>query len=128
MSKRQQPERSAKAAKPVETKPSKKASKKAEKNEKKAEPVEAPKKLSEEIKPVVPLKKAKVENSALDQLKTLTKVVADTGNFSAIEKYKPEDATTNPSLVLQTAKLPLSEAVILSAIKVFYRNSNFLES
>jgi transaldolase len=35
----------------------------------------------------------------LDQLKTYTKVVADTGDFASIQQYKPVDATTNPSLI-----------------------------
>src|SRR5258707_12731790 len=35
----------------------------------------------------------------LDQLKTFTKVVADTADFESIKEFKPEDATTNPSLV-----------------------------
>jgi len=39
----------------------------------------------------------------LDQLKQYTTVVADTGDFGAIEEYKPQDATTNPSLILQAA-------------------------
>jgi len=36
----------------------------------------------------------------LDQLKKLTKVVADTGDFQSMDEYKPQDATTNPSLIL----------------------------
>lgn len=39
--------------------------------------------------------------SKLDQLKAFTTVVADTGDFAAIEKLKPVDATTNPSLLLK---------------------------
>ena len=39
--------------------------------------------------------------SKLDQLKEFTTVVADTGDFAAIEKLKPVDATTNPSLLLK---------------------------
>ena len=39
--------------------------------------------------------------TSLDQLKGMTVVVADTGDFNSIEKYKPTDATTNPSLLLQ---------------------------
>ena len=35
----------------------------------------------------------------LEQLKTFTKVVADTGDFNSIDAYKPADATTNPSLI-----------------------------
>ena len=41
--------------------------------------------------------------SKLDQLKEFTTVVADTGDFAAIEKLKPVDATTNPSLLLKAA-------------------------
>ncbi len=39
----------------------------------------------------------------LDQLKKLTTVVADTGDFEAMKSFKPQDATTNPSLILQAA-------------------------
>ncbi len=42
----------------------------------------------------------------LDQLKSMTKVVADTGDLDAIVQYQPEDATTNPSLLLKAADLP----------------------
>ena len=41
--------------------------------------------------------------SKLEQLKQITTVVADTGDFAAIEKLKPVDATTNPSLLLKAA-------------------------
>ena len=56
----------------------------------------------------------------LDQLKKITKVVADTGDIEAIKVYSPVDATTNPSLVLKAAKLPgyaplLKEALAWSA-------------
>ena len=44
--------------------------------------------------------------SKLDQLKTMTDVVADTGDIATIAKYKPIDATTNPSLVLKAALTP----------------------
>src|SRR5688572_25352300 len=42
----------------------------------------------------------------LDQLKQLTKVVADTGDFESMRAYKPQDATTNPSLILAAASKP----------------------
>src|ERR1043166_2176070 len=42
----------------------------------------------------------------LDQLKQLTKVVADTGDFESMKAYKPQDATTNPSLILAAAAKP----------------------
>lgn len=40
----------------------------------------------------------------LDQLKTMTTVVADTGEINSIQQYKPEDATTNPSLLYKVAQ------------------------
>ena len=42
----------------------------------------------------------------LEQLKTMTEVVADTGDIAAIAEYKPIDATTNPSLLLKAAVMP----------------------
>ena len=44
--------------------------------------------------------------SQLDQLKQFTKVVADTGDFESMREFKPQDATTNPSLILQAATKP----------------------
>lgn len=44
-------------------------------------------------------------SNQLEQLQKLTTVVADTGEVAAIIKYKPEDATTNPSLILKAAQL-----------------------
>jgi transaldolase len=40
----------------------------------------------------------------LEQLKQFTTVVADTGDFQAIQVYKPQDATTNPSLILKAVQ------------------------
>lgn len=42
--------------------------------------------------------------SQLDQLKTFSKVVADTGDFETMRAYKPQDATTNPSLIFAAAQ------------------------
>jgi len=42
--------------------------------------------------------------TTLDQLKQYTTVVADTSDFELIEKYKPQDATTNPSLILKASQ------------------------
>lgn len=42
----------------------------------------------------------------LDQLKSMTAIVADTGDIEAIRRHRPEDATTNPSLLLKAAALP----------------------
>ena len=47
------------------------------------------------FKPVMP--------SQLDSLKQFTVVVADTGDFASMQEYQPQDATTNPSLILQAA-------------------------
>lgn len=44
--------------------------------------------------------------SQLEQLKTMTTVVADTGDIEAIRQFQPVDATTNPSLLLKAAALP----------------------
>lgn len=52
----------------------------------------------------------------LDSLRELTVVVADTGDIDAIRQYKPEDATTNPSLILSAATLPQYASLIDEAI------------
>ncbi|MCE9610196.1 MAG: transaldolase [Chthoniobacter sp.] len=44
--------------------------------------------------------------SQLDQLKKFTTVVADTGDFESMREFQPQDATTNPSLILQAATKP----------------------
>lgn len=44
--------------------------------------------------------------SKLDQLKSMTDVVADTGDIDAIARYQPLDATTNPSLLFKAAQMP----------------------
>lgn len=63
-----------------------------------------------------PVKRAKME-SALEQLKQYTVVVADTGDFNAIEEYKPQDATTNPSLILAAAQMPAYRNLVEDAIE-----------
>lgn len=45
-------------------------------------------------------------SSKLEQLKSMTDVVADTGDIEAIRRFTPQDATTNPSLILKAANLP----------------------
>ena len=42
----------------------------------------------------------------LDQLSSMTVVVADTGDLDSIKKFQPRDATTNPSLILAASKNP----------------------
>ncbi len=46
------------------------------------------------------------ECALLDQLKSMTSIVADTGDIEAIRRHRPEDATTNPSLLLKAVSLP----------------------
>ena len=48
----------------------------------------------------------------LDQLRGMTDVVADTCDIDAIERLKPQDATTNPSLLLKAAKMPRFEELV----------------
>jgi hypothetical protein len=52
---------------------------------------------------IKPTGQSTLMTSKLEQLKKITTVVADTGDFAAIEKLKPVDATTNPSLLLKAA-------------------------
>ena len=52
-------------------------------------------------------KKAGTKLNQLEQLKKLTKVVADTGDFESIKDFKPQDATTNPSLIYAATQKPL---------------------
>ena len=54
--------------------------------------------------------------SKLAQLKEMTTVVADTGDFEAISQYSPEDATTNPSLILKAAQMPTYESLVKEVI------------
>ncbi|KAF3041212.1 sedoheptulose-7-phosphate:D-glyceraldehyde-3- phosphate transaldolase [Didymella keratinophila] len=55
--------------------------------------------------------------SSLDQLKaTGTTVVCDSGDFATIDKYKPQDATTNPSLILAASKKPEYAKLIDAAV------------
>ena len=57
----------------------------------------------------------------LEQLRTMTTVVADTGDIEAIEQVKPQDATTNPSLITAAAQMPqyspIVDGVLLDAKK-----------
>lgn len=52
----------------------------------------------------------------LDSLRSMTVVVADTGDIEAIKKYQPQDATTNPSLILSASALPQYAPLIDEAI------------
>ncbi|MGA8041478.1 MAG: transaldolase [Terracidiphilus sp.] len=48
----------------------------------------------------------------LEQLRKYTVVVADTGEFEAMEKFRPQDATTNPSLITAAAQMPQYQPVV----------------
>ena len=50
--------------------------------------------------------------NALDALKRVTTVVADTGSFAVMRAFAPQDATTNPSLILKAAVDPQYEALL----------------
>lgn len=54
--------------------------------------------------------------SQLDELRKVTVVVADTGDIEAMKLYKPEDATTNPSLILSASALPQYAPLIEDAV------------
>lgn len=55
--------------------------------------------------------------SKLEQLKQFTDVVADTGDIEAIAKYKPLDATTNPSLLYKAAQMEQYQGLVRDAVK-----------
>ncbi len=52
----------------------------------------------------------------LEQLRTMTVVVADTGDFEQIAHFKPRDATTNPSLIYKAAQMPQYKRIVEEAI------------
>lgn len=54
--------------------------------------------------------------SALSQLRQLSTIVADTGDIEAISKFQPQDATTNPSLLLKAVTLPKLADTVQAAI------------
>lgn len=54
--------------------------------------------------------------SQLDSLKDFTTVVADTGDFASMQEYQPQDATTNPSLILQAASKPEYKSIVEKAV------------
>ncbi len=57
--------------------------------------------------------------SQLEQLKQYTTVVADTGDFRQMEEFSPEEATTNPSLILAAAEQPQYRPIIEGVIASF---------
>jgi transaldolase len=55
--------------------------------------------------------------SRLDGLKRHTTIVADTGDLDAVERWRPRDATTNPSLILKAAQKPVYQPLIADALR-----------
>ena len=60
----------------------------------------------------------------LEQLKQLTTVVADTGDFQSIQAYTPRDATTNPSLILKAVQKAEYQPLLAQAVQVHAGKSN----
>lgn len=56
-------------------------------------------------------------SNKLEQLKTMTVVVADTGEINTMKAYQPEDATTNPSLLYKVAQNPEYSDYVISAVE-----------
>ena len=63
----------------------------------------------------------------LEQLKKFTRVVADTGDFVSIKEFTPEDATTNPSLILKAALKPEYAALVDQAVAEGKKNKSSAE-
>ncbi|MGV6987778.1 transaldolase [Testudinibacter sp. P80/BLE/0925] len=62
--------------------------------------------------------------SQLQELRKITVVVADTGDIEAIKTYQPQDATTNPSLILSASSLPQYVPLIDDAVAYAKQQSN----
>lgn len=60
----------------------------------------------------------------LDALRSMTVVVADTGDLDAIRRLRPQDATTNPSLILKAAQLPAYQPLLQQAVNWARQASN----
>ncbi len=61
--------------------------------------------------------------SKLEQLKSMTTVVADTGDIEAIKRWQPVDATTNPSLLLKAAQLTQYKQLVADAVAYGQKSS-----
>ena len=62
------------------------------------------------------LEKPAATLNQLEQLRRITTVVADTGDFATLKEYTPRDATTNPSLILKAALMPEYQHLVAKAI------------
>jgi transaldolase len=61
--------------------------------------------------------------SLLEQLRGFTKVVADSGDINSIEKFKPQDSTTNPSLIAAAAEKPEYQTIVDDVLKQARKNA-----
>src|SRR5271157_1533699 len=59
-----------------------------------------------------PSQEAIMPQNLLEQLRQYTVVVADTGDIEAMEKFRPQDATTNPSLITAAAQMPHYQPIV----------------
>ncbi len=59
---------------------------------------------------------APMDQNLLERLKAYTVVVADTGDINSIEKFRPQDATTNPSLITAAAQMPEYADIVSGAL------------
>lgn len=62
-------------------------------------------------------KKQKTDDNQFTQLSKLSVIVADTGDLSQIQKFKPQDATTNPSLIYKAAMMKEYAEIVQTSIK-----------
>ena len=53
----------------------------------------------------------------LQQLQSFSTIVADTGDIASIQRLKPVDATTNPSLILKAASQPEYQEIIIKGLE-----------
>lgn len=67
-------------------------------------------------------------SSKLEQLRQYSVVVADSGNIEAIKQFKPQDSTTNPSLILQAASQPQYADLVQQSVKWALDNGKSIAS
>lgn len=73
-------------------------------------------------------KKQKTETTSLDHLKaTGTTIVADTSDFESIDQFKPQDSTTNPTLILQATKNAKYSGLVDIAVKYAKENASDID-
>ena len=66
--------------------------------------------------------------SKLDQLRAMTVVVADTGDIEAVRRVKPQDCTTNPSLLLKAVEAPAYSGLVEEALHWGRRHGGSVEA